>query len=144
MKDTFSLLAETLPPRVLSSLRDLPKRLLFSNEHLQMLLAGLHSGQALEGFEAPGPLLVVVAFGEVELRFGPDRSTYREGEDFRLVPGRACDLVARGETDLLFFIPAERSPQDPRSAVLQTLRRTGRRSERASCREPQAAVLGVA
>lgn len=125
-----SLLLDSVPVRLLASLRDLPKRLLFRNEHLQMLLAGLHAGQTLVAFEAPGPLLVVVAFGEVELCTGPDRRWHREGEDFRLDAGRPCDLVARGETDLLFFIPAKPPPRDPHRFALRMLGRNRRPSER--------------
>jgi hypothetical protein len=135
MNTNCLLLAESLPPRVLSSLRDLPKRLLFSNEHLQMLLAGLHPGQALEDFEAPTPLLVVVAFGEIQLRLGDSRRVHREGEDFRLEPGSFCDLVAHGETDLLFFIPTNRSGHDACSFAVETARRTRSRQERAIGRE---------
>ncbi|MEW6306693.1 MAG: hypothetical protein AB1705_24770, partial [Verrucomicrobiota bacterium] len=66
MNESFDLLiAETLSPSLALSFCGLPKRILFHNAHVQLLLVGLEQNREITTLEPDAPLLAMVVFGRV-------------------------------------------------------------------------------
>lgn len=99
------LLAETLPQSIIASLKALPKRLLFQNDCVQLVLVGLRRAQELENFRNPSALLMVVTFGRVLVRNQECVHKLDEGGQIRIEPQYLYHIRALETADLLFFIP---------------------------------------
>lgn len=114
MNDDSLFLAETLPQTILTSLGGTPKRLLFRNDCVQLVLVGLRAGQELQHF-APGTnLLMVVTYGRVAVRVDNRTTKLMEGEQYQVLPDANYSVRALEATDLLFFIPARSKPAQKR------------------------------
>ena len=100
-----SLVEDFLPPAVAAAFRPLRKRLLFQNEYVQMLLTGLRAGESVRHFRTEAPILLIVAYGGVEVLGREGWTELLEGEEFRIEPGYDYTLRAPEESDLLFFVP---------------------------------------
>ncbi len=111
MNDDSLFLAETLPQNIMTALGGTPKRLLFRNDCVQLVLVGLNSGQELREFVPGTPLLMVVTFGRVMVRTGNRTYKLLEGEQYQVLPTSNYEVRALEATDLLFFIPARRQAQ---------------------------------
>lgn len=99
------LLAETLPQSIIASLKELPNRLLFQNDCVQLVLVGLRRAQELEHFHNPASLLMVVTFGRVLVRNQECVHKLDEGAQIRIEPQYLYHIRALETADLLFFIP---------------------------------------
>lgn len=104
--DDSLFLAETLPQTILTALGGTPKRLLFRNDCVQLVLVGLSAGQELKEFVPGTSLLMVVTYGRVMVRTGNRTHKLLEGEQYQVLPTGQYELRALEAADLLFFIPA--------------------------------------
>lgn len=124
MKSDSLLLAESLPHTILSALGELPKRLLFRNDCVQLVLVGLRAGQELNTFEPLCSLLMVVTFGRIMVRENGHNTKLLEGDQYRINSDGCYTVRALETTDLLFFIPAgpiqNRLPDETTEPVWQT------------------------
>ncbi|HEY1174078.1 MAG TPA: hypothetical protein VGH19_22125 [Verrucomicrobiae bacterium] len=112
MKNDDSLfLAETLPQTIMTALGETPKRLIFRNDCVQLVLVGLRAGQELKEFSPGAPLLMVVTYGRVAVRTGNRTYKLLEGEQYQVLPSGSYEVRALDTTDLLFFIPARQQTQ---------------------------------
>lgn len=136
------LLVETLPLTFITALGTLPKRLLFQNSCVQLVLVGVKTGQELANFQSPVPLLLVVTFGQVTVDANGWRHRLGEGDQFRLEPRTAYEVQALEASDLLFYIPGSQAPlaslPEQKSPVL---RPTGERKPAITNDKPAAALL---
>jgi hypothetical protein len=106
MNDDSLLLAETLPQTILTALGEAPKRLLFRNDCVQLVLVGLRAGQELKEFAPGTSLLMVVTYGRVLVRAGNRTHKLLEGEQYQVLPSGNYIVRALEAADLLFFIPS--------------------------------------
>lgn len=106
MNDDSLFLAETLPQTIMTALGEAPKRLLFRNDCVQLVLVGLRAGQELKEFVPGTSLLMVVTFGRVVVRTGNRTHKLLEGEQYQVLPSGHYEVRALEAADLLFFIPA--------------------------------------
>lgn len=106
MNDDSLFLAETLPQTIMTALGGTPKRLLFRNDCVQLVLVGLRAGQELKEFAPGTSLLMVVTFGRVAVRTENRIHKLLEGEQYQVLPSGHYEVRALEATDLLFFIPA--------------------------------------
>jgi hypothetical protein len=111
MNDDSLFLAETLPQTILTSLGEAPKRLLFRNDCVQLVLVGLRAGQELKQFVPGVSLLMVVTFGRVLMRVDNRAQKLMEGEQYQVLPESNYTVRALEATDLLFFIPVRQRAQ---------------------------------
>ncbi len=109
--DDSLFLAETLPQTIMTALGGTPKRLLFRNDCVQLVLVGLNSGQELKEFVPGTPLLMVVTYGRVMVRTGNRTYKLLEGEQYQVLPTANYEVRALEATDLLFFIPTRQQAQ---------------------------------
>ncbi len=105
MNDDSLFLAETLPQTIMTALVGTPKRLLFRNDCVQLVLVGLRAGQELKEFAPGTSLFMVVTFGRVAVRTENRIHKLLEGEQYQVLPSGHYDVRALEATDLLFFIP---------------------------------------
>lgn len=119
MKNDDSLfLAETLPQTIITALGKAPKRLLFRNDCIQLVLVGLNAGQELKHFAPGTSLLMVVTYGRVAVRTGDRTHKLLEGEQYQVLPSGHYEVRALEATDLLFFIPARQQKEMVMPAAL--------------------------
>ncbi len=111
MNDDSLFLAETLPQTIMTALGTTPKRLLFCNDCVQLVLVGLSAGQELKEFAPGTSLLMVVTYGRVMVRTGNRTYKLLEGEQYQVLPTVNYEVRALEATDLLFFIPARQHAQ---------------------------------
>jgi quercetin dioxygenase-like cupin family protein len=111
MNDDSLFLAETLPQTIMTALGTTPKRLLFRNDCVQLVLVGLSAGQELKEFAPGTSLLMVVTHGRVMVRTGNRTYKLLEGEQYQVLPTVNYEVRALEATDLLFFIPARQQAQ---------------------------------
>ncbi|MCD6049558.1 MAG: hypothetical protein K0Q55_961 [Verrucomicrobia bacterium] len=109
--DDSLFLAETLPQTIMTALGGTPKRLLFRNNCVQLVLVGLSAGQELKEFAPGTSLLMVVTYGRVMVRAGARTHKLLEGEHYQVLPNGNYEVRALEATDLLFFIPARQRTQ---------------------------------
>jgi hypothetical protein len=86
----------------------LPHRILFQNEFVGLLLAGLKRGQELL-LQPTSSLLLTVTHGQVQLIKRNRFFTLRESGQHRLETDEDWEIHAVSEADLLFFIPTARA-----------------------------------
>jgi len=109
--DTTDLLMEALPQSLLRALGELPRRLLFTNANLSLLLVGLADGQTVRRLRPPSLVLLTVAFGRVTLVEDDWRFTLAEGQQWTLEPRATYDFEADGCVDLLLLLHADAAPR---------------------------------
>lgn len=105
--DTAALLLESLPHNLVSALGELPRRLLFTNASLSLLLVGLSAGQVIRRLRTPVPVLLTVAFGRAAVVENDWRFDLTEGQQWTLEPQATYDLEANDCVDLLLLLPAD-------------------------------------
>jgi hypothetical protein len=110
------LLLATLPQNLVSALGELPRRLLFTNASLSLLLVGLADGQIIRRLRPPTPVLLTVAFGSAVVIVDGWRFGLSEGQQWTLEPRATYDVEADGCVDLLLLLQA-----DTAQAVLPTI-----------------------
>jgi hypothetical protein len=101
------LLLATLPQSLVSALGELPRRLLFTNASLSLLLVGLADGQIIRRLRPPTPVLLTVAFGAALVEEDGWRFALSEGQQWTLEPRATYDLEADGCVDLLLLLQAD-------------------------------------
>ena len=70
----------------MTALGGTPKRLLFRNDCVQLVLVGLSAGQELKEFSPGTSLLMVVTYGRVMVRTGNRTHKLLEGEQYQVLP----------------------------------------------------------
>lgn len=100
------LAASDRPSWLPDELIQLPRRILFQNEFVGVVLVGLRQGHELS-FKRSSRLLVIIAFGRVQVIFARGFRTLQEGGQYRVERSEDCELRAVTEADLLLFVPTD-------------------------------------
>jgi hypothetical protein len=104
-----------LPGALVRALNALPKRLVFHSATADVLQVGLRHAQVVRDLALTHPVTVIVTYGCAHVEHGGESRKVFEGGEIRLPAGRACDLTAVGDTDLLLVLSrrAARTPAVP-------------------------------
>ena len=99
----------------------LPRRCLFCNECVRVMLTGLRAGQSVAGVAPPQPLVLLVTFGAMRLEAGGEVFTACEGQMLVLNPRVAFRLFAAEAADFLVLCQSCPARQAALKSFTETL-----------------------
>ena len=88
----------------------LPRRCVFCNHCVRVVLTGLEPEQSVCGTAPSFPIVLVVTFGEMLLETGGEICLAREGQMLLLNPGVNFRLSASASADFLALGPSSPAP----------------------------------
>jgi len=98
-----------------SGFTPLPRRCVFCNHCVRVVLTGLQARQSVCGVTPPFPVVLVVTFGEMCLEAGGEVCRAGEGQMLLLNPGVNFRLSSSAPADFLVFGPSDPAPQPARN-----------------------------